>query len=204
MITVLTATIPGREDYLERAMASVRNQKTHTPFVKQHLVIATDGAMGYANHGRDIWDTSHHNTEHAYNLLAHAVDTEWMHLLDDDNYFLPHHMETIRGHLEHADVCYSRAVVENNTNPNHTRSHANLNGASRDDILRLFANGNVLDQSCAIRTEMWRKVGGFQYDSNTRGRWPDQDLWYRLADVGARFVHIPEDTWVFDLRGRQV
>ena len=85
-LTVLTCTIPGREDYLARCVDSVRRQ---TVGVRSHLISSDDGTLG---------------PEPKYNALARAVDSGWLAILDDDNYWLDKHVETIDSHFSGAET----------------------------------------------------------------------------------------------------
>ena len=81
-VTVITATIPGREQFLARCLASVYGQ-TLPP--RRHLVCAQ---LKVPSGPRQPAVSA------AYNSLLPAVDTEWVFRLDDDNYLLPLGIET--------------------------------------------------------------------------------------------------------------
>ena len=171
-LTVITCTIPGREDYLDRNMESVRRQ---TVGVHAHFIASDDGELGPLV---------------KYNSLARAVDTEWLAILDDDNYWLDEHVETIVPYLDNADVIYT-------WDAGGTRPRKQLAGLSQERLVEHFTIDNSVDQSCAVRTEMFLRVGGFQeHESRTM----DRDLWLRIAQAGGRFMAIPKMTWFYSLR----
>ena len=170
-ITVLTCTIPGRENYLDRCIDSVRRQ---TVGVRAHLIASDDGTLGPIE---------------KYNQLARAVDTEWLAILDDDNYWLDEHAETIAAEFDNADVIYT-------WDGGGTRPRIQLAHFEQVELAKHFAETNSVDQSCAIRTETFLSVGGFQLST----RLMDQDLWYRIAQAGGRFLAIPNVTWFYSLR----
>ena len=172
-LTVLTCTIPGRENYLDRCVDSVRRQ---TVGVSAHLISSDDGSLGPLV---------------KYNQLARAVDTEWLAILDDDNYWLDEHVETIAPEFDNADVIYT-------WDAGGTRPRIQLSWMTQTDPVRHFTETNTLDQSCAIRTEMFREVGGFR--DNDAGRAMDHDLWLRIAQAGGRFLAVPKFTWFYSMR----
>lgn len=172
-VTVLTCTIPGREELLARNMASVRDQRIK---VEAHVVIADDGSLG---------------TEAKYNRAAFSVETDWIAILDDDNYWLPNHVEMIAPYFEDADVIYT-------WDQGGSRPRVDISNYGQEDLLELFGSSNVLDQSCAIRRKFFERVGGFRQEFYPRS-FADQDLWYRLALLGARFKAVQVETWVYDV-----
>lgn len=156
-------------------MASVREQSIE---VRSHIIVSDGGSLGPMV---------------KYNEAARAVDTSWLSILDDDNYWLQDHVATILPHLDNADVVYTVDACG-------SRPFIQMVGLSTDELLPLFDLGrNSLDQSCAIRTEMYCRVGGFCIDYAPRS-WPDQDLWYRIAEAGGRFVGVPKATWFYTVR----
>jgi glycosyltransferase involved in cell wall biosynthesis len=88
-VTIITATIEGREKLLERAVASVRTQ---TVMPRAHFVIPDLRRQGGA---------------FIKNRLMRLVDTEYVIILDDDDVLLPQHIETLWENRHLADVIYS-------------------------------------------------------------------------------------------------
>lgn len=174
-ITVLTCTIPGREELLAQNIASVRGQ---TAPVHAHLISSDDGSRGAIA---------------KYNQLASCVETRWMSILDDDNFMFTTHIETITPMLDQADVIYTYDA-------GHTVPNYDINGLSPLELIGTFSHTNPVDQSCAIRTNLFHEVGGYKEDSSKA---MDHHLWYRLASIGARFLCIPEYTWIYGTRDNQ-
>ena len=171
-ITVLTCTIPGREKFLQRNLESVWAQ-TVRPYA--HLIISDNGSLG---------------TERKYNMLAKNVETEWIAFLDDDNYLLPHHIETISPFLaDDVAVVYSWDAGK-------TRPRVDLSEVQRPGLISLFQDTNVVDQSCAVRSWLFNAVGGFPQPCDHRPT--DQMLWLKIADAGGRFRAVPEETWFYE------
>jgi glycosyltransferase involved in cell wall biosynthesis len=97
-ITVCIATIPPRGKLLRRALASVATQTL------QPAAIVVE------------YDHEHIGAAATKNRAAAKATTPWLAFLDDDDQFLPHHLETLRHDpLEHEagpeltrfDVVYS-------------------------------------------------------------------------------------------------
>jgi hypothetical protein len=90
-VTVAIPTIPPRVDMLNRAVRSVMSQSRPAEAVS----VAID---------------SHHEGAGATRTRAlRNVSTEWTAFLDDDDYFYPHHLDTLMTVQEHtgALVCWS-------------------------------------------------------------------------------------------------
>lgn len=176
-ITVITASIPGREKLLAENVESVHVQTVQTAC---HLI------------------RTHHmdedgNPAKSYNALVEAAETEWIHVLDDDNYWLPKHIETITPYLENADVVYA-------FDAGGSRPKVDLSGLSQLELIRFFRTTNCVDQSAAVRRDIWLACGGMRGHLEIDTQWPDQDLWWRLAKIGARFVCVSQETWIYRTR----
>ncbi len=114
------------------------------------------------------------------NELAAAVDTDWLLCLDDDDLLLSHYLEVVKPELDHADVVYTSWY---------------LTGAPDPQPLDVFDPAvlriqNFIPVTAAVRTDMFRAVGGFR-DVPLE----DHDLWLRLLDAGARFTYVPVVCW---------
>lgn len=97
-VTVVTATIPGREDYLARAEASILAQ-----------TVACEWAVCRDESGRgSAW---------ARNTAAATADTEWLAFLDDDDELLPDHVAWLLQGAQSADVVYSLPHPDGKTPP---------------------------------------------------------------------------------------
>lgn len=154
-------------------MESVRYQ---TVPVQAHIVIADCGLLG---------------SERKYNQAFRSVTTSWISILDDDNWWFHEHVETIAPYFDKADVIYTKDAGL-------TRPCMDLSAHPPQELAQLFESTNYLDQSCAIRSEIFERVGGFQ--TETHGRAMDQDLWMRIAAAGGRFLAIPKETWFYTAR----
>lgn len=172
-LTVLTCTIPGREIELAKNIDSVRDQEKP---VEAHIIISDNGDLG---------------PERKYNRAFKAVTTTWFSILDDDNWWFHHHVQTIAPRFNDADVIYT-------WDAGLTRPRMDISHMSQDEKVEFFLHCNAIDQSCAIRSELFDRVGG--YHLNVEDRAMDQDLWMRIAAEGGRFLAIPIETWFYTAR----
>ncbi len=169
-ITVVSLTIPGRAAMLTRCIESVYKQ-TIRPYA--HLILAE------ANR-RDVGA--------CYNEAISGVKTPWIQLCDDDNFLLPHHLETILPAMEDADVVYSWETSG-------SRPRVNFNGWHPEKIIEYQEHENAIDNSCAIRTDVFRAVG-FDETSKTPKDWL---LFTELAHRRVRFRCVPQETWTYSM-----
>ncbi|MGA3220554.1 MAG: hypothetical protein ABSE77_15970 [Acidimicrobiales bacterium] len=192
-VTVVTATIPGREVLLTECVQSVYTQ---TVEVEAHLVLAqscTEGLPGPVHCAK------------MQNALLWAVATEWTMRLADDDLLLPHHIATLLPYFgERADVIYSWDASEN-------RPRWNANVLSQAQLVAALRQTSWIDGSAvAIRSSWLKEVGGWPtsyegtppFAGHFSGFPPavtceDHACFLRLAQTGARFLCVPEETWVY-------
>jgi hypothetical protein len=188
-ITVVTASIPGREKSLSDTIASVYAQ---TVEVESHLVIAQSCS-------EKLPSTLH--CARQQNALLPAVSTEWTMRLADDDQLLPHHVETVMPFFDGADVVYS-------WDANRDRPHIDCTEWSQARLVDQFDHENFIDGSAVcIRTTLLRKVGGWPTDwvgdgplqgghyKDTIIPFEDWACFSRLAKIGAKFRCVPQETW---------
>lgn len=164
-VAVLTPSLPSRSALLAEAVASVAAQ-TFEPLA--HLI-----ALDYKRVGAPF----------VRNALARVVDADWLAFLDDDDLFLPHHLETLMAASAGADVVYSWSEVQG-------RDGWSCNQHFDAAALR---RANTIPVTAMIRRSTFLKVGGFP-DMRELSDW---GLWLRALDAGSRFVCVPEVTWVY-------
>jgi hypothetical protein len=166
--TVITATmLPERSGLLARAVDSVTRQ-TVKP---DHHLIAVD----YLRTGG----------ARVYNLLASAVDSEWIALLPDDDVLYPQHLETLLDASPGADVVYSYCDVSG------SEPREQYNRPFDPDLLR---RSSVVSHVALVRTQLVLDIGGWD-----AGQGYDWRFWVKALDAGARFVSVPERTWLYRL-----
>lgn len=120
-----------------------------------------------------IWGPRH--IAYQRNRLLDAVDTEWMAVLDDDDLFDPTYLERCAEHFHEAEVVYTYC----RNDFNHPEGPFDAERLMRE---------NFIDGECLIRTDVIREFGGYPVSDQME----DWELFKRLAQVGARFVCIPE------------
>lgn len=133
-VTVITATMPGREHLLADAMASVASQ---TVKPTEHLI-----AVDYVQRGG----------ARVYNLLAAAANTEWVAILNDDDTFYPQHLQTLLEASDAADVVYSWCDA---TGPDPWMAY---NQPFDPDVLRRTSS---VSHNALVRTQLIENVGGW-------------------------------------------
>ena len=183
-ITVLTATMPGREEFLTECMRSVSNQ---TVKVEAHLIRSKVPEMGRPNPL---------GLAEQRNALLQGVQTEWLSILDDDDYWYSHHVETIEsGFYSGADIIYTWGDgLQHLREIDVTTSYY--------EAREILKSHSPIPSASAIRTSLAREIGGWGGPFHDRrfvatgATWDDWDFWARaVAMAGAKFLCIPEVTW---------
>lgn len=99
LVSVLTPTIPGREEFLEECVASVAAQLPSPVYRWEHLVERDEHGDGCAV---------------MMNTLAHRADGEWLIPLADDDLLLPGALHRLLAASDGADVVYAPPLVTGN------------------------------------------------------------------------------------------
>jgi glycosyltransferase involved in cell wall biosynthesis len=172
-VAVCIPTIPPRAHLLRRAVGSVQRQ---TLPVREIQVALDSDRQGAAT---------------TRNRTVEASTSEWVAFLDDDDEFLPHHIERLVAHQREtgADLVYPWFEVVDGVDP--------LGWGGRHfspDELRRY---NYIPVTVLVRRELILAGGGFQNRSDGIGgaTWEDWNMWLALLDLGATFSHLPERTW---------
>ncbi len=102
-VTVITATIEGREAMLQECKDSVRAQTVQP---KRHMIYK---------------DTHRRGIRWSMNVLWPQVKTPWLQWLADDDLLLPHHLETVIPFTEDYDIIHTHCAVTGREGflPNH-------------------------------------------------------------------------------------
>jgi glycosyltransferase involved in cell wall biosynthesis len=178
-VTVVTPSIPSRREMLLEAMASV-DEQTLAPAA--HIVVIDHAGIG---------------GETTRNQGLDAVRTEWVAFLDDDDRFLPQHLERLVAHQQAtgADLVYPWFEMDGITDE---LGWFGWFGKEFDgDVLR---TSNYIPSTTLVRTSLAREVDGFPTLESKA--WPfdhsaDWGFLLRLLDAGAIFSHLPEKTWIW-------
>jgi len=183
-VTVVMPTIGGRDALRERALRSVQAQ-TVQPF---DVVV--------------VHDRDRKGAAWARNAGAAQVTTTYLAWLDDDDEFLPNHLEVLLAAAKEtrADLVYSYPEL-----PGWDRDPMAVaqDGVwvspfgvpfGREQELHLRYQGNFIPISYLARARLIRAVGGMP-PCGGRGYEEDYQLLLRLLNVGAKFVHVSQVTW---------
>jgi glycosyltransferase involved in cell wall biosynthesis len=170
MISVIVPTIPGREQQLERALASVRAQTLQPARVIVERDDLREGAAVIRNRALQ-W-----------------VSTEYVAFCDDDDELYPDHLKKLGrfATLSEVDVAYPGYDCADDP--------VNCHGIPFDPLL--LRARNFIPVTVLARTEKVRAAGGFQPHPDANGD-PCEDwgLWLAMLDLGAKFGHLPVRTW---------
>lgn len=202
-VCVAIPTIPGREDLLDRAVESAKNQTRNF----DQLLVERDTMRTGAAASR--------------NRLLSRVTTDVIAWLDDDDTFLPAHLsycmrvlERQLGSLERpVDLVYPIPKIFGR-DPTATTYQGHLVGPWKirfgpEQEAHLRRNGSFIPMTHLVRTDLVRAIGGFregyQVDDGKRYRGEDEDYLIRLLDHrdadhprGAVFEHLPKRTWLWN------
>jgi glycosyltransferase involved in cell wall biosynthesis len=170
-IAVITPMLPERHLFLCEAIDSVCRQT----LVRDWHLIALDSSRQGGSAMR--------------NHLCLGTSADWVAPLDDDDYFLPNHLASLIASSTEADVVYSRCRVIG-------REGWDPSGPFDPDRLR---QGNFISVTTLIRRSLVLELNGWRKRDECPNGFVDWDLWLRALDIGARFVYVPEVTWVYRL-----
>lgn len=133
-VSILTATLPSRDEMLWEAIESVAAQ-THVDV--EHLI-------GF--------DTDRRGAGPILNEQLALATGEWVMVLDDDDLIDPDHLAIVLANVEGADVVYSKPRV---TGGEFTLYELPFDG-------RYLAQGiNCVSHNALMRTDLVREVGGW-------------------------------------------
>jgi glycosyltransferase involved in cell wall biosynthesis len=173
-ITVAIASVPTRTKLLRKAVWSVLNQTMPAEAV--------------------VVDIDHYRTGAAAtkNRALNKATTEYTAILDDDDQFLPHHLERLwlTAFNTDADVVYSIPEVVGGAGMD---VHGRYGQPFDPDELR---RRSYIPTTSLFRTKLLQQAGGFQCPPGSN--YDDWGCYLALLDAGAKFVHLPEVTWIWN------
>lgn len=182
-ITVIIPSIPPRADYLQRAVASVLSQT----FPATALLIEFD----------------HDKTGPAAtrNRALEKVQTKYVAFLDDDDQMLPYHLEKLHACIvEHdADLVYPWFQV---VSYRKTAGWDCLGAEGLPFDAAELKERNFIPMTVLAKTKTVRRAGGFvevpEWQSTDGSTGEDWGCWRAMQDIGAKFVHLPHRTWLWN------
>lgn len=198
-VSVVIATIPGREDLLERAVKSVMWQTRSA----NETVVELDEHLTGAGATR--------------NRAMGRAKGEYVAILDDDDELLPSHLADLATAAEEADadvvypwfvkVVDGREVDDRDLAcPWGGRLTHPLGvpfGPEQAQHMRHYA---FIPSCLLLRRQMALEVGGYpgldDPDYKRYRHCEDWALLVRMLDAGAKFIHVPKRTWRLHLTSR--
>jgi len=181
MITVLTATLGRRPEMLAEAVASVAAQT----FTDWEHVIVDDGSFSVPDMANvRVLPVSHRGLGPARNAGLTVARGDAIALLDDDDVWLPEHLDTVWSAMTKtgADVVYADCIEEGRRDGYHI-------DVGPFDAGRLAVENFICVPATLVRTASLRAVGGFP-DSALE----DWALWKRMHASGMAFEFVPRKT----------
>jgi glycosyltransferase involved in cell wall biosynthesis len=182
-VTVVIPHIPTRPNKLALAVKSTAVQK-HRP---TDIIIAVD--------------TQREGSAATRNRALRRVRSTWTAFLDDDDYLLPQHLEILLEHARdtEADVIYPGCAVVNDKGQQiPRRDEWGRYGRSFDaDLLR---QKSYIPVTSLVRTE-YAQLAWFGPPEGVDTPYDDWGFYLRLLNLGAKFSHVAEVTWVWTHHG---
>lgn len=124
------------------------------------------------------------------------VTTPWVAFLDSDDSFYPHHLDALldTALTEGADFVFSHPVTWGGYNP------------FEADFGKPWDNDNPRHTTITtlVRTEIAQEVGFLDFNTPVGFGVSDEDYRFTIncMNAGARIVHCPEKTWLWNMHGR--
>lgn len=211
-VTVVIATMSGRENVLPNAIRSVQEGILLPKAIK----VVDRLPAGFVHPGVGQLDAGWKR-----NTGVATAETEWLAFLDDDNVWLPNYLFTLWPMMESGryDVVYGWDKGIHVDDPSgygmgwdECYLREDVEGLPLKELLwKLGGRGyGVIDTNACVRTSLFREVGGFAVDWNgavfasTGCVAEDQDLWCRIALRGGRFGCSRVVSWQYRGRGKFV
>lgn len=183
-ITVVIPHIPTRSFELTRAVASVEAQT----LMPDSYVIAVDNGREGAAATR--------------NRALYQVSTRWVAFLDDDDEFLPNHLEMLLQAALHsgASVVYSGCRVYDGQNaliP--LREEWGRFGCPFDG--ELLKRKAYLPVTSLVHANLAKQALFGPPAHDPTSDYDDWGFYLRMLALGAGFLHVPEVTWIWHHHG---
>ena len=180
-ITVIMPSIPPRGVLRNAALASVASQTLQPHAVSLTIDVDRQGAPATRQRALD------------------AALTEWVAPLDDDDAFMPQHLEHLMRHAQEtgADYVYSWFEVVGGTDP--------FPSTHFTEPFKLDADGNPIETTVTVlmKTELAKEIG---YKSLDRGHdtntGEDYGMVLGAVRLGAKIEHLVEKTWYWRHHGK--
>jgi glycosyltransferase involved in cell wall biosynthesis len=202
----VTVLVPSfrRKDRLERALGSVAAQRGVRP---REVIVIDDGSKdGTAELARSLGARV---IEKANNEgLAAARDdglraaegAEWVALLDDDDHWLPHHLQTLWSRRGGHVMVAGSSITVGDDRPRHHGAPTGRPEVVRSPARLVFPENSFTASATMVRRDVLLEVGGF--DRQLRYL-EDLDAWIRALERGTA-VLLPEVTCLYAVHPGQM
>lgn len=183
-VTIIIPHIPARPNALSHAVKSAAVQTVRPT----DIIIATD--------------TQREGSAVTRNRALDRATTTWVAFLDDDDLLLPNHLEVLLKNAEDtdADVSYAGCRVLDPMRRD-VPVHEDWGRFGREFDPDLLRQKSYLPVTSLVRTELAQRAR-FGPPAGVITDYDDWGFYVRLLDLGAKFSHIPEVTWVWNHNGR--
>ncbi len=185
-VSVLIPTF-NRARLLDRALRSVDAQRPHKP---AQVLVVDDGSTDHtpqvaeAFGARLIRHDSNRGAAAAYEAGLRSATHEWVALLDDDDEWLPHHLDTLWAltRLTPESVLVACSCIECSPDSTEHRFHGPL--TEEPTILDSPASVLYPDNPVPSSAAMFRRSSALAAGGFRDVLCEDLDLWCRLLDLG--------------------
>lgn len=198
----------NRADKLNRALASLKKQTC-----KDFEVIVCDD--GSTDHTKTVvekfsedFPVFHCRGENfggparPRNNGLSLVKGEWICFLDDDDWWYPDKLETVKKFTSGVDVIYH--ALDEFTPKGKTFFKRKGRHLNRPCFVDLMLNGNALNNSSVcVNAGVLRKVGRISEEKELVGA-EDYELWLRISRITERFMYIPDSLGAYWLDGKNI
>lgn len=183
LVTVVIPTIKPRRGLLRRAVNSVMAQTYGVPTIEIAIDREHDGAAATRNRALG------------------KVNTPWVAFLDDDDYFLPQHLDTLLGHRDEADIIYSGCDVIGPQFQSIPRQEEwGRFGKEFDPVV--LREKSCIPVTSLVRTDLAKLSRFGPPDHDQTCPYDDWGFYLRALRAGGTFLHVPEVTWVWHHHGK--
>lgn len=185
LVTVVIPTIKPRKGFLRRAVNSIMAQ-TYDGIVPIEIAL----------------DRDHDGAAATRNRALMKVRTPWVAFLDDDDYFLPNHLEVLLNYAsDDYDVYYTGCEV---ISPDfEVIPHQEEWGRfGKDFDPELLKQKSYIPVTSLVRTSLAQDAlfGPPPHDKSCP--YDDWGFYLRVLQNGGKFLHIPQVTWIWHHHGR--
>lgn len=186
-LAVVTPHIPTRAGELIRAVSSVAAQTLQPD---AHIITTDNYHAGAAE------------TRNSALFPAFSV-ANWIAFLDDDDEFMPNHLQVLReaANSSGVDVVYSGCLVlDVDLQEIPLRDEWGRFGRGFDP--QLLREKAYLPVTSLVKAELAVQALFGPPATHPDSEYDDWGFYLRLLDLGAKFLHVPEVTWIWHHHGK--